>query len=223
MASGRKESRNDRLQTETPTLFELPEKATEEPRVNRLRHPVWTENKARLIELYLYYFVLITKHGTYIDGFAGPQRPRNPEMWAAKLVLESEPKRLRHFYLFDIFKPQVRLLNKLKRSQPRDKGRSIRVFHGDFNIEVLRLLRRKEIKQTEATFCLIDQRTFECHWQTLVELAKYKEPSRSKVELYYFLAVRWLRRALSAIRYNRQLEQWWGRSDWATLKRMTPE
>ena len=28
-----------------------------------LRNPIWTENKARLIERYLYYFVLITKHG----------------------------------------------------------------------------------------------------------------------------------------------------------------
>jgi hypothetical protein len=44
-----------------------------------LRNPIWTENKARLIERYLYYFVLITKHGTYIDGFAGPQYEDRPD------------------------------------------------------------------------------------------------------------------------------------------------
>jgi hypothetical protein len=57
-----------------------------------LRNPIWTENKVRLIERYLYYFVLITKHGTYIDGFAGPQYEDRPDAWAARLVLEIEPK-----------------------------------------------------------------------------------------------------------------------------------
>ncbi len=90
----KREEKSDNIQD---TLFDLPPIETPEPKISRLRQPVWTENKAKFIERYLYYFVLITKHGTYIDGFAGPQRPGNPEMWAAKLVLESEPKWLRHF------------------------------------------------------------------------------------------------------------------------------
>lgn len=65
----------------------LPEPIRLEPMIKRPRHPIWTENKARLIERYLRYFVMITKHGTYIDGFAGPQEPGQPEMWAAKLVM----------------------------------------------------------------------------------------------------------------------------------------
>lgn len=52
------------------------------------RRPLWTENKAKFIERYLFYFVLITKHGAYIDGFAAPQDAMNPGSWAAKLVLE---------------------------------------------------------------------------------------------------------------------------------------
>src|SRR6266403_1537292 len=82
-----------------------------------LRNPIWTENKANLIERYLYYFVLITKHGTYIDGFAGLQRPEAIDTWAAKLVLESEPRWLRHFY-FDVGQKQASQLRTLKRSQP---------------------------------------------------------------------------------------------------------
>jgi hypothetical protein len=31
---------------------------------------IWTENKASLIEHYIQLFVYVTKHGTYIDGFA---------------------------------------------------------------------------------------------------------------------------------------------------------
>ena len=59
---------------EEPYLFPMPERMVLEPKVGRPQHSIWTENKAKLIERYLYYFVLITKHGTYIDGFAGPQR-----------------------------------------------------------------------------------------------------------------------------------------------------
>ena len=84
-----------------------------QPKLKRLHHPVWTENKAKLIERYLYYFVLITHHGTYIDGFAGPQRPELPNMWAAKLVLESEPMWFRHFYLFDNDRAQFEALAQL--------------------------------------------------------------------------------------------------------------
>lgn len=73
--------------------------------------PIWTRNKAQLIERYLYYFVQITKHGTYIDGFAGPQRDDGgDDLWSAKLVLASRPPWLRHFHLFDSNRNQVRRL-----------------------------------------------------------------------------------------------------------------
>ena len=42
--------------------------------IKPLPYPLWTKHKATLIARYLYYFVLITKHGTYIDGFSGPQK-----------------------------------------------------------------------------------------------------------------------------------------------------
>jgi len=83
------------------SLFEIPPSQPPEPLARLGAIPLWTEHKARLIERYLYYFVLVTKHGTYIDGFAGPQEPDHPEMWSAKLVLESQPRWFRHFYLFD--------------------------------------------------------------------------------------------------------------------------
>ena len=37
----------------------------------RIEQPIWTESKAQFIRHYLRYFVQITKHGVYIDGFAG--------------------------------------------------------------------------------------------------------------------------------------------------------
>lgn len=189
-----------------------------------LRYPIWTENKAKLIERYLYLFVLVTRHGTYIDGFAGPQERNKPEMWAAKLVLESEPRLLRNFYLFDQSRSQYKALCALKAEQPeRDKKgrklyRNIEVYRGDFNALVNDLLTTHIIKETEATFCLLDQRTFECNWSTVQTLAQHK--SGRKIELFYFLAVAWLDRALSAQKKKEVLQNWWGRDDWPSLLEM---
>src|SRR5207249_11125830 len=77
------------------------------------RNPIWTGCKAKLIERYLFYFVQITYHGTYIDGFAGPQESDSQEMWSAKLVIESRPRWLRNFYLFDDNAAQVKRLREM--------------------------------------------------------------------------------------------------------------
>src|SRR4030042_1138265 len=143
-------------------LFDPPEESNRAKYFKRLRHPIWTENKAKLIERYLYYFVLVTKHGSYIDGFAGPQHPDKPEMWAAKLAIENEPRWLRHFYLFEQKRKKFKYIQKLKKSQPDDPNREIQVYHGDFNKLVHSFLKGRPIKDTEASFCLLDQQTFEC-------------------------------------------------------------
>ena len=202
--------------------FDIPESPPVEPQVSPIHERVWTENKAKLIERYLYYFVLITKHGTYIDGFAGPQYRDKINSWAAKLVLESEPRRLRHFHLYDIKKDQFEQLEALRDSQPppnrerKEPKRTINVTRGDFNILVTDLLKSASIRQKEATFCLLDQRTFECHWSTVRALSEYKT-SGHKIELFYFLPNSWLDRSIAALRNTNTLRDWWGREDWQEL------
>ena len=121
-------------------LFEVPPSAPPEPLARLGATSLWTEHKAQLIERYLYYFVLITKHGTYIDGFAGPQQPDHPQAWSAKLVLESQPRWMRHFHLFDVDHDQVERLRALKVIQPprdrekREPRREIEIYEGDFNV-----------------------------------------------------------------------------------------
>src|ERR1035437_2122161 len=101
-----------------PSQFPPIDNLPAEPGIKPIDHPVWTDNKARFIMRYLRYFVFITKHGTYIDGFAGPQEECLTDYWAAKLVLESEPRWIRHFHLCDEKKSQVALLEQLKAAQP---------------------------------------------------------------------------------------------------------
>src|SRR5213078_3799112 len=67
--------------------------------IGALPSPIWTETKAQLIANYLRLFLIITKHGVYIDGFAGPQNKPNPESWAAKLVLELSPPWMKSLFL----------------------------------------------------------------------------------------------------------------------------
>jgi three-Cys-motif partner protein len=217
---------NDAVDTRQQRLIEIPEQPPKPLRVIAPSNPVWTENKAQFIMRYLRYFVYITKHGTYIDGFAGPQAERETDSWAAKLVLESEPKRIRHFHLCDANASQVARLEKLKALQPthdtsgKAVNRDITIYPGDFNRHVCKILDAGTISEKEATFCLLDQRTFECEWATVEKLARYKK-SGMKIELFYFLANSWLNRALSAQKDMEKLARWWGRDDWTKLREMS--
>jgi three-Cys-motif partner protein len=199
-----------------------------EPLTDMGSNPVWTDNKARFIMLYLRYFVYITHHGTYIDGFAGPQAECETDSWAAKLVLESKPRWIRHVHLCDVNRSQVKRLKELKAAQPDvdDSGkpinRNIDIYHGDFNSTIDEILESGEISESEATFCLLDQRTFECDWQTVEKLARYKK-SGNKIELFYFLANGWLEHALAGQKDMDKLARWWGRDDWTQLRAMNRE
>jgi three-Cys-motif partner protein len=180
--------------------------------------PIWTENKAKLIERYLFYFVLITKHGAYIDGFAGPQYRDKPDAWAAKLVLESKPAFLRDFWLCELKPASLEKLERLVEAQPKVKNRTIKIVPGNFNDNIAELLKSSNIADKTATFCLLDQRTFECEWQTLATLSKHR--ADYKIELFYFLATGWLDRSMKAVKDKSILRRWWGRDDFNQLQGM---
>ncbi|HEY0758727.1 MAG TPA: three-Cys-motif partner protein TcmP [Acidisarcina sp.] len=208
-----------------PLFPDLPRVEGRKPRkYKRIDQLIWSDHKARFIQHYLQYFVQITKHGTYIDGFAGPQYLDKLDAWTAALVLASEPKWLRHFYLCELAQNSAKCLRDLVGSQPipmsksgRRLPRKVDVVSGDFNLTIEGILASGRIAQKEATFCLLDQRTFECHWQTLVTLSQYKQPPHKKIELLYFLGVGWLHRAFSGLRNDETALKWWGRPDWRDL------
>lgn len=201
---------------------------TPPPMYRRPSCPLWTENKAKLIERYLYYFVLITHHGTYIDGFAGPQSEEHADVCAAKLVLESKPAWMRNFYLYDLDPKKCRILDEIKEKGRLDDAdrkpkRNIETFCGDFNRLVMDLLDSKSIGPKEAAFCLLDQRTFECKWSTVRAIANYQNERERKIELFYFLPNFWQNRALAALGINKDdAREWWGYLDANTLQNMGP-
>lgn len=182
-----------------------------------LNCPVWTENKARLIQEYIRLFTLVTKHGVYIDGFAAPQRRNHSEKCSARLVLENKPQWIRDFWLCDIDPKGIALLNEIK-AEHEAKGRRITIVPGDFNQSVRTILDSGRITDKKATFALLDQRTFECEWSTVQRLAAHKKTT--KIELFYFFPTGWIDRSIAAIRNPEAIagaERWWGREDWRTL------
>lgn len=186
------------------------------PVFSPIHNRIWTDQKAKLIARYLYYFVLITKHGTYIDGFAGPQYADKQDAWTAKLVLESEPRWLKSFFLCDQDPKQVALLNGLSAEQPLKPKRYIGIWQGDFNSRVREMLETPQVGKGKAAFCLVDQRVFECEWATLELIAAKKD--EPKIELMYFLGTGWLDRAMSELHDKSVIEKWWGRKDWSKLR-----
>ena len=191
-------------------------------RLKQLDAALWTQNKAALVSRYLHYFVFITHHGTYIDAFAGPQSEEEVDAgeerlsdtgWTAREVLQNKPAWLNKFFLFDISDQQVKRLDALRQEHPE---RQISVTGGDVNRSLAEIVPQGSLREKEATFCLLDQRTFECEWETVRYVASLKPPDR-KVELFYFLAQGWLDRSLAASTTREgteRVDRWWGSADW---------
>jgi len=170
---------------------------------------VWTHTKAQFIARYLQYFVYITRHGTYLDAFAGPQDHKKLKCWAARLVLRNKPRMLRHFVLCEKSPKGLKYLEKLKgKEKPKF---DLRIIAGDSNVTLPKFLSENPIKDKEATFCLLDQRTFECNWETVKAVAAHKKKG-NKIELLYFLAQGWLNRSLAALKKDPEgdLHRWAG-------------
>ncbi|WP_338829867.1 three-Cys-motif partner protein TcmP [Bradyrhizobium sp. 27S5] len=129
--------------------------------------------------------------------------------------MESRPPFLRKFWLCEQNKEKLPALHDLAAVR-KEKNRTIKVVPGDFNANLAGILGSGAITERMATFCLLDQHTFECEWKSLQMLAGHK--TGNKIELFYFLATGWLDRAIAATTRNVEvLERWWGGKDWKKL------
>ena len=149
---------------------------------------------------------MIAKHGVYLDLFAGPQHETDIENWSVRRVLQrrTEGPAIRHYAVCDIDPAKTQRLRDVGKTHP-----SFRVYDGDANERVHQMLKDARITSKTACFCLLDQRTAECHWATVEALARYKREGY-KIEIFYFLAQAWLDRALASTTDKAKLAAWWG-------------
>lgn len=201
-----------------PLLFELAERRERELRVQSITVPLWTEQKARLVAEYVRLFTFVTKHGAYIDGFAGPHTDKRDGCWAAEAVLGIRPAFLRSLFLCELDGAKVAKLRALRDGQPAVRGRAVEIVAGDFNRTVDRILGSGAIGPKVAAFALLDQHSFECDWATVRKLAAHKPPGERKIELFYFVPTGWLGRGVAGFHDPaREMLRWWGREDWKEM------
>lgn len=207
-------------ETTTTPLFEeeLPRTPPPPKGIALLKKPIWTEQKAKLIAAYLRYFVMITRHGAYVDGFAGPQNSDDADSWSARLALNNQPQWMRQFVLCDLKAEQVARLDALRAAQPFVKGRRVAVMPGDFNTTWRAALTEARVRDKTATFCVLDQRTFECAWSTVEGIARFKSTGANKIELFYFLPIKWFDRAIAGLKDTAEVDQWWGGPEWRSFR-----
>jgi three-Cys-motif partner protein len=190
--------------------------------IDALPSPIWTETKAQLIANYLHLFLLITKHGVYIDGFSGPQDKGNPDSWAAKLVLELSPPWMKSFFLCELSSNSYGFLTSMIEAHPKVPGRQINHKLGDFNQWIDEILKSPRITDKTASFALLDQRSTECHWSTVQKLAAHKRGT-TKIELFYFFPTGWVHRAISETKDESKLNAWWGDDGWRQVQRISQD
>ena len=172
---------------------------------------IWTASKSKLIDEYIHRFLLVTKHGAYVDLFAGPQRETFSDDWSVKRVLERrspDSPSLRYYAVCDANPSQVARLETLSRLHSH-KPHQFKIYDGDANEQIEAML---DDLPDVPTFCLIDQRTLECRWETVRKVALHKD--QYKIEIFYFLAQAWLDRSWKSTKDAERLHSWWGRDDY---------
>lgn len=152
----------------------------------------WTEVKLDALSDYLGAFARATQRarGTlYLDLFAGA--PDNASRDNGRSIMGSPERALRatpplsKLIFCELQERSARQLEaRLTAEYP---GRDVRVLPGDCNATIPRLLRRLDGGWRHApSFAFIDQYAAEVDWATMESLARFKDPKRSKVELWLF-------------------------------------
>jgi three-Cys-motif partner protein len=185
----------------------------------------WTEHKLDILSAYLNAFTKASKHkaqGTtiYLDLFAGQAENASkltgqPIDGSPVRALQASPP-ISTVVLFELPQRASKLEAQLKTRFP---NRDIRVFAGDCNARVDSALRQLNDVTWAPTFAFIDQQGAEIRWSTLEKLARHKQRSKYKVEIWLLFAHAQLPRGLKRRsdiedRFAQNVDAMLGTTDW---------
>lgn len=192
----------------------------------------WTEAKLDILAEYLPRFTTAAKNKAnsttvYLDLFSGA--PDNLARGtsrridgSARRALDCSPPFTR-VCLFELPGPARRLEQELRTSHP---GRDLRIYAGDCNVMIDQALTDlvKDELAWAPTFAFIDPYAAEIQWRTLEKLAKHKQRSRFKVELWLLFAHAQLPRGLGVNgqeenyeSFAKKTSQLFGCNDWKDI------
>lgn len=164
----------------------------------------WTEQKLSMLAAYLHAFTTASKKSPrtlYLDLFAGQERNLSrttgePISGSPRIALETTPPFSKAVF-FELPSHASRLEVALRASYP---DRDFDVIAGDCNATISNVLHlaRQDGWHWAPTFVLLDQHAAEIRWSTLEQLANFKDPSRSKAELWLLFAPSMLPRGLAS-------------------------
>ncbi|MEJ3652036.1 three-Cys-motif partner protein TcmP [Actinomycetes bacterium KLBMP 9759] len=186
----------------------------------------WTRNKLRILEGYLPAFNRASTRSperVYIDLMAGQPENRgadNGEMFdgSARIALASDPGFTR--LAFCEQEPNATRLR--KDLTARFPGRSWKVYPGDCNVTVDRVLADLSDVRWAPTFAFVDQQAREVKWETLAKLATFRKNSRNlKTELWILASPAMIAKGVKGTNgdsFAEQVDQLYGTDAWRRIQ-----
>lgn len=188
----------------------------------------WTEQKLAMLAAYLPAFNNASRSvrmgTTYLDLFAGDtsniSRTTGDVISGSPLIALDALPPFARVVLFELPAQASRLEAVLRQRYP---DRDLKVWAGDCNDRISDALAALERHRGAPTFALVDQYAAEIHWSSLERLARFKQHSPYKTELWLLFAPSMLRRGLAAedaaavSRFESRIDAMYGCRDWAPI------
>jgi len=185
----------------------------------------WTRNKLGILAGYLPAFNTASMKSAerlYIDLMAGEPFNRDAHTGeefdgSARLALSSTP----HFTRLAFCEMPVKAAALEKDLQGRFPNRDFRVYPGDCNETIDRVLARLAPWRWAPTFVFADQQAAEIHWGTLRKIAAFRSGER-KAELWLLVSPAMITKGVAGTNgsaFAERVDALYGRDDWRRVQR----
>jgi three-Cys-motif partner protein len=182
----------------------------------------WTRNKLEILAGYLSAFNRASKKSSerlYIDLMAGQPENRDvaglPFDGSARLALGATPEFTR--LAFCEKEPNATALEHDLR--PKFPGRKFRVYSGDCNVTIDRVLGDLKPYAWAPTFAFVDQQAAEVHWKTMAKLSRFRTGQR-RVEMWILTSPAMIAKGVAgtnAVEFARRVDAFYGDDGWRRI------
>jgi three-Cys-motif partner protein len=203
------------------------ESASMPPRQRPWRY--WSENKLIVLSDYLPAFATASRsvgQTIYLDLFAGgpdnvSSSTGRPLDGSAEIALKTKPP-LTQIHLFEKPAVAVRLERELRVRFP---DRKFSVHPGDCNRRASEVLSQLAPYRWAPTFAFVDQQGADVKWETLVSIARFRDPRYTKAEICMYWSPAAIVRGVrgNGDRFADRVDEMYGTGAWREIQRARDE